>query len=111
MDEDPKINTAFAYRLLQYHKMALSYYDEKKIEGLKYLSALNYDMGRNIIKWDKSGEIIYGKEEQIILLSLSNLTEESKRPKIVNIKIPLFWALYRNRKYVSQQDNLNEEDK
>ncbi len=95
-DEDSKINTAFLYRLNVYHQMALNFLNDKKLEGLKYLSSLSYDIGRNIIKWDKDGRIIQGKEEKMALQLLLNekLDEQSL---IYNIKIPLFWALYRNR--------------
>ena len=95
-DEDSKINTAFLHRLNEYHRMALSFFDEKKIEGLKFLSSLSYDIGRNIIKWDKEGKVIKGQEEKIALQMLLNekLDEQSL---IYNLKMPLFWALYRNR--------------
>ena len=93
-NSDSEINKAFLYRLLEYHKMALNYFDTKKVDGLKYISALNYDMGRNIITCDKNKKITKGKEELKALNKLSDLSSESL---MKNIKIPLFWALYKNR--------------
>ncbi len=92
------INKSFLYRLLEYHNMALSYLnkDEKKIEGLKFIAALNYDIGRNIIKRDKFNKIIKGSEELRRLNLLMDISENEKS-LINNIKIPLFWTLYRAR--------------
>ena len=56
-DKSSNINTSFLHRLLEYHRMALRFLDENKIEGLKYLSALSYDVGRNIVEKDKDGRI------------------------------------------------------
>lgn len=95
-DEDSKINAAFLHRLNEYHRMALSFFDEKKIEGLKFLSSLSYDIGRNIIKWDKEGKVIRGHEDKIALQLLLN-EKLDERSLIYNLKIPLFWALFRNR--------------
>lgn len=96
-DDNSNVNPAFLYRLLQYHRMALSYLDKDKIEGLKYLSALSYDMGRNIIERDKKGVIKKGHQEQRVFQSLINQRPD-KSSIVYNMKIPLFWALYRNRK-------------
>lgn len=97
-DDNSNINKSFLYRLLEYHNMALSYLnkDEKKIEGLKFIAALNYDIGRNIIKRDKFNKIIKGSEELKKLNLLMDISENEKS-LINNIKIPLFWTLYRNR--------------
>ncbi|MBI5185783.1 MAG: type III-A CRISPR-associated protein Cas10/Csm1 [Nitrospinae bacterium] len=97
MDKDSKIKTGFAHRLFEYHRMALSFFEEGKIEGLKYLSALSYDMGRNLIKRDAQGKIIRGMEEYIALQPLIN-DSPNKISLISKVKIPLFWALYRNRR-------------
>jgi len=96
-DEKSNINTSFLHRLLEYHRMALRFLDKNKIEGLKYLSALSYDMGRNIVEKDKGGRITKGEEEQKALQALINKIPD-KDSLIYNIKVPLFWALYRNRK-------------
>lgn len=91
------INTSFLHRLLEYHRMALRFLDENKIEGLKYLSALSYDVGRNIVEKDKDGRITKGQKEQEVLQALINKIPD-KDSLIYNIKVPLFWALYRNRR-------------
>ena len=96
-DENTGINTAFLHRLFKYHQMALSYLDENKIEGVKYVSALSYDVGRNIVKWDKDGKITKGKAEYEFFQHLIN-EKPCKDCSIYNFKIPLFWTLYRNRK-------------
>jgi len=96
-DNDSEINTSFLHRLLRYHHMALSYLDGRKIEGLKYLSSLSYDMGRNIVKWGKDKEIQKGHEEFLFLQKLIN-EKPNTDSLIYNLKVPLFWALYRNRR-------------
>lgn len=95
-DEATGINTAFLHRLFSYHQMALSYLDEHKIQGIKYVSALSYDVGRNIVKRDKDGKIIKGDKEYDFFQSLIN-EKPGKDTLIYNFKIPLFWALYRHR--------------
>ncbi len=101
-DEKSNINTSFLHRLLEYHRMALRFLDDGKVDGLKYLSALSYDIGRNIVKRDKSGTITKGQKEQDVLLSLINKIPD-KSTLMYNIKIPLFWALYRYRKGIKDE--------
>jgi len=95
-DDDTGINTAFLHRLFTYHRMALRYLDEGQIEGLKYISALSYDIGRNIVEWDKNGRITSGEEAYDFLQCLIN-EKPCKDSSTYNLKIPLFWTLYRNR--------------
>jgi CRISPR-associated protein Csm1 len=95
-DSGSSINSAFLYRLLEYHRIALSYFDANRVEGLRYLSAVSYDIGRNIVERDKEGNIIQGREERKGLQSLLN-DKPDKQSLIYNVKVPLFWALYRNR--------------
>lgn len=97
--EAKRINASFLYRLLGYHRMALDFMDRDRIEGLKYMSALNYDIGRNIVEWDKEGKIVSGEEEYDYLQCLIN-RKPRKDSLIYNLKIPLFWTLYRNRKSI-----------
>lgn len=85
--------------------MALKFLDKNKVEGLKYLSALSYDMGRNIVERDKEGKIKKGHEEQEVLQSLIN-KKPDKDALMYNFKMPLFWALYRNRKIRTNEDML-----
>ncbi|MGA1871279.1 MAG: type III-A CRISPR-associated protein Cas10/Csm1 [bacterium] len=102
-EKNPRINAAFLYRLLEYHRMALTYFDEDNIIGLKYLSALSYDIGRNIIEKNKEGNIKVEQEEYKMLQSLIN--EKPTEDSLINyMKIPLFWALFRNRKIKSTTD-------
>jgi len=93
------ITLGFVYRLLEYHHMATKHFDENKVEGLKFLSTLSYDIGRNVIKRDRAGNIKEGKDEALALQRLMSITEK-KNSLIYNLKIPAFWALYRNRKAV-----------
>lgn len=90
------INTSFLYRLLEYHRMALKFLDEDDVKGLKYLSTLSYDVGRNIVERGRDGKITKGYEDQKVLQALIN-EKPDKNSLIYNVKVPLFWALYRNR--------------
>lgn len=96
-DKNSNINTSFLYKMLEYHRMALDFLDKGKIEGLKYMSALSYDIGRNIVERDKDKNITKGKHELKMLEKLINKTPD-KDSLIYNCKLPLFWALYRNRR-------------
>jgi len=93
----PPITSAFIYRLLKYHNMATKYFDEGRVEGLKFLSALSYDIGRNVIKRDKAGNIKVGRDESFALQRLTDIAKK-KSSLIYNLKVPAFWALYRNRR-------------
>lgn len=95
-NEKSKINNSFLYRLLDYHHLALLHFEENSTKGLKYLSHLNYDIRRNIIDVDKAGKIISGKDdyEKLILLTYPN---EQSFFLIQNLKIPLFYTIYKNR--------------
>jgi len=95
--EKPPITSGFLYRLLKYHDMATKYFDEGRVEGLKFLSALSYDIGRNVIKRDKAGNIKVGRDESFALQRLTGIAKK-KSSLIYNLKVPAFWALYRNRK-------------
>ncbi|MBI5208295.1 MAG: hypothetical protein HY934_10990, partial [Candidatus Firestonebacteria bacterium] len=94
--DNSEINTAFLYRLLKYHQMALTYLDEGKVEGLKYLSNLSYEIGRKIIIREEDERI---KKDYIILHKLIN-EKPNKDSLIYNLKIPIFWALYRHREAI-----------
>ena len=113
-DRDSNIKSAFLYRLLEYHRMALSFLEKesKNIEGLKYLSALSYDIGRNIVEWDKNGKLKKGYEEQKELQPLLN-EKPDEDSLIFNVKVPLFWTLYRNRRSINDNDAiiLRKEDR
>ncbi len=103
--EEPEINTAFLHRLLEYHNMAVDFIDNHNLEGLKYVSALSYDLGRNVVKWDKDGKITKGRETYDFLTErIINRKPEKGSAPIYNLKVPLFWALYRNRKAQIEED-------
>ena len=93
----PPITSGFLYRLLKYHDMATKYFNEGRVEGLKFLSALSYDIGRNVIKRDKAGNIKVGRDESFALQRLTVIAKK-KSSLIYNLKVPAFWTLYRNRK-------------
>jgi CRISPR-associated protein Csm1 len=103
--EEPEINTAFLHRLLEYHNMAVDFIVNHNLEGLKYVSALSYDLGRNVVKWDKDGKITKGRETYDFLTErIINRKPEKGNAPIYNLKVPLFWALYRNRKAQIEKD-------
>lgn len=100
-DKDSNINMSFLYRLLDYHRMALTYIDEDKIEGLKFASALNYDLGRNIYSGGeyKRGELRDKKKRNEEMRQINKLLDIKKKENslMYRIKLSLFWSLYRNR--------------
>lgn len=96
-DANSNINPSFLYRLLEYHRMANAFIENREILGLKYLSALSYDIGRNLLKFDKDGNIQRGREERRVFQLLLNEKPERKA-LIYHLKVPIFWALYRNRR-------------
>lgn len=98
----PSITSGFVHRLLEYHNMATEYFDEDKVKGLRFSSALSYDIGRNVIKRDKRGEITKGAYESLGLQRLVDIADK-KKSLIYNLKIPAFWALYRDRKVVKHE--------
>jgi CRISPR-associated protein Csm1 len=90
------INMSFLYRLLDYHKMAVSYIDENRIEGLKFSSALSYDLGRNINKGNETQDRKNTNEELRQIHKLMNITK-NKDSLMYRIRPSIFWALCRNR--------------
>jgi CRISPR-associated protein Csm1 len=93
---DTTINSSFLYRLLEYQRNAVAFIEDRKTEGLRYLSNLSYDLGRNIFRWEKDGTI---EGDMADTLRLQELIGErpDRNALIYNLKIPLYWALYRNR--------------
>jgi len=94
-DKDEKVNTSFLYRMLKYHEM---YLDSEKglIEGLKFHSAMSRDVRRNIERRDTNGDILNSE----LLNKLFPLYEVGKgfdKELMNNLKIPVFWTLYKNR--------------
>lgn len=93
-DDKSNVKTAFLHRLLEYHRHALDFMGpNKKVEGLRYLSMLSYDMGRNFLSKD------VGKQQsKDYMLFEPLITMPPKENHLMkNLKIPLFWALLGNR--------------
>jgi CRISPR-associated protein Csm1 len=88
------IKSAFLYRLLKYHEMFLEA-EEGRIEGLRFHSLMVRDIKRNIEKKDNQGNVI---NQEVIdrLLPLCAIIDQD-RELMINIKIPVFWTLYKNR--------------
>jgi len=105
---EQEINTAFLYRLFGYHRLAVDFIEKNNIEGLKFVSSLSYDIGRNIVKWDRDGSIAKGRETHDYLKKRI-INEKIGRDSLVyRIKIPIFWTLYRHR---SAPTDLNKTEK
>lgn len=95
-DEDKKVNASFLYRMLKYHEMYKNFAEEGLVEGLKFHSAMSRDVRRNIERRDKHGNII---NPELInrLLPLYEVGEGFDKALMNNLKIPVFWTLYKNR--------------
>ncbi len=92
---DSGINTSFMYRLLKYHNM---YRDSQKgfVQGLKFHSAMTRDVRRNIEKKDKGGAVV-NKRIVSELESLCAVGRRFNSRLMDTLKIPVYWALYKNR--------------
>lgn len=94
-EEDPRVNASFLYRLLKYHEMYLSS-ERGIIEGLKFHSLMTRDVRRNIEKKDKQGNIL--NQRFIDMLNpLYVVGSVFDKTLMKNLKIPVFWTLYKNR--------------
>ncbi|MCL0035201.1 type III-A CRISPR-associated protein Cas10/Csm1 [Thermodesulfovibrionales bacterium] len=96
---DSKISSSFLYRLLKYHLMYLETLKDKfGMRNLLYHSLMSYDVERNV----KEKEDIDGKERIINQQLINELQRLYKIPPdsrlMKNLKIPLFWVLYKNRR-------------
>lgn len=93
------ISTAFAHRLLSYAERARRWEEEKGInaEDLLYLAHLAYDLGRNVIESEALGDRI--KE------SLTSLTKLSNSEMMAAMRMPISYALCRNRERSRQDDH------
>jgi len=85
------VSTAFAHRLLGYAEMARMWEQEERIsaEDMMYLARLAYDLGRNVVKSDAVPE-----ETKC---SLSRLTQLANKKVMAGMRLPITYALYRNR--------------
>ncbi len=95
-DEDEKVNTSFLYRMLKYHEMYKGFAEKNLVEGLKFHSAMSRDIRRNIERKDKHGNII-NQEFIDRLQPLYEVGEGFDKALMNNLKIPIFWTLYKNR--------------
>lgn len=104
-DEKSSINNSFIYRLLDYHFMAMKHFEKNEIEGLKYLSHLHYDIGRNILKG--KADKVTDNVDYNTLIKLA-LPSEDSYFLIRNLKIPIFYTIYKNRgKKIKKQNKEN----
>jgi CRISPR-associated protein Csm1 len=85
------VSTGFAHRLLGYAEMARTWEQEERIsaEDMLYLARLAYDLGRNVVKSDAVPE----KTKR----GLAQLTQLSNREVMAGMRLPITYALYRNR--------------
>jgi CRISPR-associated protein Csm1 len=85
------ISTGFVHRLLGYAEMARVWEQEERIsaEDMLYLARLAYDLGRNVVQSDAVSEETKR--------SLSRLTHLANRQVMAGLRLPITYALYRNR--------------
>jgi CRISPR-associated protein Csm1 len=95
-DKDEKVNASFLYRMLKYHEMYKNFAEKDLIEGLKFHSTMTRDVRRNIERRDKQGNIL-NPELIKILQPLYEIGDGFDKALMNNLKIPVFWTLYKNR--------------
>jgi len=85
------VSTGFAHRLLSYAEMARMWEQEERIsaEDMMYLARLAYDLGRNVVKSDA----VLEETKR----SLSRLTQLANKEVMASMRLPITYALYRNR--------------
>ena len=85
------VSTGFAHRLLGYAEMARDWKKSAEIsnEDLTYMAHLAYDLGRNVIE---SQEV---KEETT--REVAKLTQLENSGLMAGMRLPITYALYRNR--------------
>ncbi|RNC67985.1 MAG: type III-A CRISPR-associated protein Cas10/Csm1 [Desulfuromonadales bacterium] len=93
-NDKSKVEAAFLYRLLKYHEL---YRQTKQgdIRGWKFKAALSRDIERNIIR--KSNGQIINKKLIDQLKPLYAVNDKVDEHLMNNLKIPVFWTLYKNR--------------
>lgn len=87
-----EVNASFLYRLLKYHEMYLLFVERKIVEGLRFHSLLARDVRRNIEKKDNTNQKIIN-----LLQPLFETGSGFDESLMKNLKIPVFWTLYKNR--------------
>jgi hypothetical protein len=85
------VSTGFAHRLLSYAEMARRWEQEKQIsaEDMLYLARLAYDLGRNV----KENDAVEDGTKR----KLAKLTQFANRKVMAGMRLPITYALYRNR--------------
>jgi len=102
-DQKDGISDSFLFRLLKYHQMyvkSLEQEENYELENCLWRAHLSYDIGRNLIAHEKSRkdkEIESEKGRYDFLKSLY-IKDPEKSNLMRNLKIPLFWTIYKNRK-------------
>lgn len=94
-NKDSKINSAFLYRLLKYHEMFINAEDEGKTESFKFHFLMTRDIRRNIEK--KEREVVINQDVIDKLYPLYAIGEMQDKVLMRNLKIPVFWTIYKNR--------------
>jgi len=88
------VTTQFLYRLLAYNEMYLKTLEPKcELRNYLYDALLNYDIKRNIQQANDEKS-----SEENIANSLRKLTAVSSEVNFKDIRIPIFYVLYKNRK-------------
>ncbi|MEW6606110.1 MAG: type III-A CRISPR-associated protein Cas10/Csm1 [bacterium] len=94
--KDSPFKVAFLHRLLKYHRMYLNV-QKGVVEDLLYRSHLAYDIGRNIKRKEKDSKKV--QEELMKWLEPLYSNDDGVKNKLMkNMKVPVFWAIYKNRR-------------
>lgn len=92
--ETEEMKLQFLYRLLGYHQMYLeSKKPECDVRNYLYESLINYDIKRNIEKYDKERKL---KNPEIVRI-LKNMTGLSEGNTMKNLRLPLCHTIYKQR--------------
>ena len=103
--KESPVNMSFLYRLLFYHSMAMTYISGRRIDGLRCLPLLSYDLGRNVF-----GRIRMAKDRPDMLESYAEVSELLRsRPTESSIwaglRVPASWCILRRRSAQHGQQN------
>ena len=99
-DGASEISSSFLNRLLKYHNMFRQAYvgdagGKLDLAGLRFHALMAYDIRRNIARY-KDNKLV--NEEEIGELYRLYDLKRIDSSLMQNLKIPLFWAMYKNRK-------------
>jgi CRISPR-associated protein Csm1 len=100
-DFDDILTTRFIHKLLTYHKM---YLDFKKgdVTKLIFHSRMNFDVRRNLeerLEKKEDGESKNWFKDNVLKETLRLYQAPTDDLLMQNLKIPVFWTLYKNREY------------